>query len=70
MKERINIMMDNVYLFFCDIRNDILNYIAVWCIKHCHNYGGIFYSACKQLSISELKVLTNEVIKAKERGEF
>ena len=70
MKEKIDRLIDNVYLFFVYRRDDILNHVAVWCIEHCHNYGGIFYAACKQLSVSELKVHANEVIEAKQRGEF
>lgn len=53
---------------FYNIRDYVLNHIAVWCINHCHNWSSIFYAACKQLCWEELEVMANSAIQAKKEG--
>lgn len=49
-----------------NLKDWILNHVAVFCINHCRNYSDIFHSACKQMSTLELKIKTDMIIKERE----
>lgn len=52
-----------------DFRDCILNRLAVWCMKHCHNWSIIFYTACRQLSSKQIEIYAKQVIAKKKEEE-
>ena len=53
-------------MFWNDLKNTILNKIAIWCIEHCYIWATTFYTACNRLDIFELKSLTQSAIEYRE----
>lgn len=51
-------------MWFYDIRDYILNHLAVWCIKHCHNWSTIFYTACTRLEPLDVKGMAKSYLKS------
>ena len=41
-------MLDRIEDRYYSIRDDILNTIAEWCVKHCHGYSGIYFALAKK----------------------
>ena len=45
-------------MWFYDIRDYILNHLAVWSMKHCYNWATTFYTACSNLTPAEIEAMT------------
>lgn len=51
-------------MIWYDFRDWLLNNLAVWCIKHCHNWSTIFYTACTRLEPLEVKGMAKSYLKS------
>ena len=55
--------LENMYY---SIRDDILNAIAVWCIKHCHCYSTIYFALAKKSYKEEWEIFKKSCINTKK----
>lgn len=51
-------------MWFYDMRDYILNHLAVWCIRHCHNWSTIFYTACSRLEPFDIKGMAQSYLRS------
>lgn len=54
-----------LYEYYMNVRDWLLNKIAIWCMKHCYNSMLCFYTACKQLTAEEVSLQADMVVKDK-----
>ena len=55
-------------MWWYDLRDTILNRLAVWCIKHCHNWSTIFYTACSRLEPRDVECMAKSYLQSVEKG--
>ena len=58
-------MLDKIEDRYYSIRDDILNIIAEWCVKHCHCYSGIYFALAKKSYKQEWEHFGKSCINAK-----
>ena len=46
-----------LYNFYYELKNDILNWVAIWCMKHCCCYATILYTAFTRYYPNEVKAM-------------
>ena len=51
-------------MWLYDLRDYLLNHLAVWCMKHCHNWAIIFYTACSRIEPMEVKVMAKSYLES------
>lgn len=51
-------------MLYYEVRDWLLNHLAVWCMKHCHNWATIFYTACSRLEPVEVEGMAKSYLKS------